>query len=213
MNFLLNILNFKLQWSLIFCTIVALLGFAVGPTLDAQVKELQRREARVQATYLTHLINFTMWSEEHLPREGKPPTILVLGNESNGFIASLRYLATQSGLKIGGQSPKFIHLKRSEAKLAQSILRKGCQFVFVMSNSSYKPKQINSLSKGAVVMGQGRIFVTKLKGDVSFIVAKNRVKIVVSESYFRRTSPKLSSKLANLKSVVEIFSEADKLEE
>ena len=43
------------------------------------------------------------------------------------------------------------------------------------------------------------------QGDVAFISSRNRVKLVVSEKYFKRTSPKLSSKLVNLKSVVEII--------
>ena len=50
----------------------------------------------------------------------------------------------------------------------------------------------------------GREFVTQKDGDVAFVSERNRVKLVLSDQYFRRTSPKLSAKIANLKSVVEI---------
>jgi len=41
--------------------------------------------------------------------------------------------------------------------------------------------------------------------DVSFVSSRNRVRLVLNENYFRRTSPKLSAKIANLKSVIEII--------
>ena len=85
------------------------------------------------------------------------------------------------------------------------MLKKGAQLVYILPNSSFTPQEINELTESAVVFGEGRGFVTEKGGDVSFVTVHNRVKLVVSEKYFRRTSPKLSSKLVNLKSVVEII--------
>ena len=71
-------------WAFVFT-----LGMSMNFKVEASTIEQQRREARVQATYLTHLVNFTTWSEEHLPEKGESTKILVLGQEKNGFVASL----------------------------------------------------------------------------------------------------------------------------
>tara|TARA_B100001093_G_scaffold373945_1_gene358958 strand:- start:167 stop:802 length:636 start_codon:yes stop_codon:yes gene_type:complete len=167
--------------------------------------EQDRRTARVQATYLTHLVNFTYWQEGHLPESGESPKVVILGGESRGFVQSLRFLVRQRALKISGQLVELHHFDIGQETEAEKMLSDGCQVVFLLGNSSFSPAQVRSLTTHAVIFGEGRGFVTEKSGDVSFIVSRNRVKLVVSEKYFRRTSPKLSSKLANLKSVVEIY--------
>ncbi len=84
-------------------------------------------------------------------------------------------------------------------------IKRGVQVVFIMPDSALDIKTIRKLSPSAVIFGFGRDFVTQGGGDVSFVASRNRVKLVLSENYFRRTSPKLSAKIANLKSVVEII--------
>jgi len=170
-----------------------------------KASEEQRRTARVQATYLTHLVNFTRWEERHLPKGTTAPKIIVVGNESRGFVDSLKFLIRQNALKIEGQLVEFKHFDNSKKDEAREMLKHGCQLVYVLPGSSFTPQEINELSESAVVFGEGRNFVTEKGGDVSFVTVRNRVKLVVSEKYFRRTSPKLSSKLVNLKSVVEII--------
>jgi hypothetical protein len=184
-----------------------LLGLGTG-SLQAQASkasEEERRTARVQATYLTHLVNFTRWEQRHLPADNEAPKIIVVGNESRGFVDSLEFLIRQNALKIQGKSVEFHHFDNSRRPEALEMIKKGCQLVFVLPDSSFTPREINRLTKSAVVFGEGRDFVTEQGGDVSFLSVRNRVKLVVSEKYFRRTSPKLSSKLVNLKSVVEII--------
>lgn len=173
-------------------------------SLQAYTNDQERREARVQATYLTHLINFTTWSKQHLPPANQSPTILVLGNEKNGFVASLDYLISQTQVRIEGKIAKFLHLNNAKVSEARAKLKRGVQVVFLMPGAKITPKEVRSSSPSAVVFGFGRDFVMKTGGDVAFVSQKNRVKLVLSEIYFRRTSPKLSSKIANLKSVVEI---------
>jgi len=187
--------------------LVLLLGFGTSSLLaqSTRASEEERRTARVQATYLTHLVNFTRWEKRHLPAEGESPKIIVVGNESRGFVDSLEFLIRQNALKIEGKLVKFEYFDNSRQAQAREALRKGCQLVYVLTNSSFTPEEINNLSDSAVVFGEGQEFVTDKGGDVSFVTVRNRVKLVVSEKYFRRTSPKLSSKLVNLKSVVEII--------
>ena len=185
-----------------------LLGFGTS-SLQAQstrASEEERRTARVQATYLTHLVNFTRWEERHLPAEGESPKIIVVGNESRGFVDSLEFLIKQNALRIEGELVEFNYFDNARKDEAMEMLKsKGAQLVYVLSNSSFTPLEINDWTESAVVFGEGREFVTDKGGDVSFVTVRNRVKLVVSEKYFRRTSPKLSSKLVNLKSVVEII--------
>ena len=171
-----------------------------------KASEEERRTARVQATYLSHLVNFTRWEERHLPTGNQSPKIVVVGNESRGFVDSLQFLIRQNALKIEGQLVEFKHFDNSKKDEAREMLKnKGAQLVYVLPDSSFTPQEINELTESAVVFGEGRNFVTEKGGDVSFVTVRNRVKLVVSEKYFRRTSPKLSSKLVNLKSVVEII--------
>lgn len=170
-----------------------------------KASEEERRTARVQATYLTHLVNFTRWEERHLPEENEAPKIIVVGNESRGFSDSLKFLIRQKALRIEGELVEFKHFDNSKKDEAREMLKQGCQLVYVLPGSSFTPQEINELCESAVVFGESREFVTEKGGDVSFVTSRNRVKLVVSEKYFRRTSPKLSSKLVNLKSVVEII--------
>ena len=194
-----NLFRRMILWAFVFT-----LGMSMNFKVEASTIEQQRREARVQATYLTHLVNFTTWSEEHLPDTGESPTILVLGQEKNGFVASLEYLISQSNVEVGGKPVQFEHIESQDQKPIRSKLSKGCQVVFMMPDSVLTPRVIRNLCPSAVVFGFGRQFVTTRSGDVAFVTERNRVKLVLHYNYFRRTSPKLSSKIANLKSVVEI---------
>ena len=107
-------------------------------------------------------------------------------------------------MHLNYQPFQIVHLESKDQKPISSILSKGCQVVFMMPNSVLTPRVIRNLCPSAVVFGFGRQFVTAKAGDVAFVSARNRVKLILSDQYFRRTSPKLSSKIANLKSVVEI---------
>ena len=184
------------------------LGTSSLQAQSVKASEEERRTARVQATYLSHLVNFTRWEKRHLPAEIEAPKIVVVGNESRGFVDSLEFLIKQNALRIEGELVEFHYFENARKDEAREMLKsKGAQLVYVLPNSSFTPLEVNDLTESAVVFGEGREFVTDKGGDVSFVTVRNRVKLVVSEKYFRRTSPKLSSKLVNLKSVVEIIPE------
>ena len=182
--------------------LILLLGLTGTIVPETFAQELERREARVQATYLTHLLNYTRWNRDHLPVAGQSPQILVIGSEQNGFIASLQYLLSQSGTKIGGVPVRNTHILSGNA-LAD--LKKGAQVIVLMPDANLSLDVIKKHSPGAVVFAFGRDFVVQKGVDVSFVSTRNRVKLILSENYFRRTSPKLSAKIANLKSVIEII--------
>ena len=196
--------RFKLRlfrWHAAFLLIL-LLGLTGTIVPDTFAQELERREARVQATYLTHLLNYTRWNRDHLPVAGQSPQILVIGSEQNGFIASLQYLLSQSGTKIGGVPVRKTHILSGNSL---TDLKKGAQVIVLMPDANLSLDVIKKHSPGAVVFAFGRDFVEQKGVDVSFVSTRNRVKLILSENYFRRTSPKLSAKIANLKSVIEII--------
>ncbi|MEK9633289.1 MAG: YfiR/HmsC family protein, partial [Opitutae bacterium] len=142
------------------------------------------RTARVQATYLSHLVNFTRWEKRHLPAENEAPKIVVLGNESRGFVDSLEFLIKQNALRIEGELVEFHYFDNARKDEAREMLsNKAAQLVYVLPNSSFTPREINDSTESAVVFGEGREFVTEKGGDVSFVTARNRVKLVVSEKY------------------------------
>ena len=178
----------------------------VGGTLSASTgSETDRRTARIKAAYLTHLVKFTYWQESHLPEAGEAPKIIILGEEGKGFVESLRFLVRQSALKIDDRLVELHHFNNQQGAEAKKMIKEGCQVVYLLKKSTFSVQEIKTLTFQAVVFGEERQFVVESGGDVSFVTARNRVKLVVSAKYFRRTSPKLSSKLANLKSVVEIY--------
>ncbi len=197
-------LSSPIRWLLV-SAFVLLLGFGGITSLSASSQEIERREARVQATYITHLITFTRWSQDHLPKQGKLPTILILGSEQNGFVASLKYLLSQRNIEIGVVASRLFHFENPKSANGMEAIKSGAQVVFIMPDCPLDIKNIRKISPSAVIFGFGRGFVTQKGGDVSFISSHNRVKLILSENYFRRTSPKLSAKIANLKSVVEII--------
>ena len=130
MNFALNRYKTILLRKVFLLGLFALVGFAsLSNSLYASTEEQQRREARVQATYLIHLINFTRWSEAHSP-EGKAPEILVLGDETNGLVASLRYLIAESKVKIGGSRANFLHFTNGKVNRPEGswnrVLKLSC---------------------------------------------------------------------------------------
>lgn len=191
----------------VFLLVHFLLLFAYGASAESSstASERDRRTARIQAAYLTHLVKFTYWQESHLPEAGEAPKIIILGEEGKGFVESLRFLVRQSALKIDDRLVELHHFNNHQGVEAEKMIKGGCQVVYLLKNSTFSVPEIKSLTFQAVVFGEERKFVAESGGDVSFVTARNRVKLVVSAKYFRRTSPKLSSKLANLKSVVEIY--------
>ena len=165
----------------------------------------KRRIGRVQATYLTHLINLTQWNKDHLPTPSQSPKIVILGDEENGFTESLEFLLEQSGIGIGGNKIEILHFRNGDKIKANAALENKPQIVFFLSSSNYDPKKMRELSKHSLFVGNGRKFITELKGDIAFNYSRNRVRLIISKLALTRRSPKLNSQISRLRSVVEII--------
>ena len=96
--------------------------------------EQDRKTARVQATYLTHLVNFTYWQEGHLPESGESPKVVILGGESRGFVQSLRFLVRQRALKISGQLVELHHFDIGQETEAKLHAPRSCLETFASQN-------------------------------------------------------------------------------
>jgi hypothetical protein len=130
-----------------------LLGFGMNElhAQSAKASEEERRTARVQATYLSHLVNFTRWEKRHLPEGNEAPKIIVVGNESRGFVDSLEFLIRQNTLRIEEQFVEFQYFDNSQKAEAREMLGKGCQLVYVLPNSSFTPGEINELTESKIL--------------------------------------------------------------
>ena len=164
----------------------------------------KRRVARVQATYLTHLIKFTNWEQSDLPAKSESAKIIMLGEDKNGLVESFRFLASQSNMKIDGRDLEIIHLKQNLNSEAKLKLSQSPQVIFFLAESNFVISDINKLSPKSLMIGNGRDFVVEFDGDISFTNSKNRIRLIINKKTFSRNSPKLSSSISTLRNVVEI---------
>ena len=82
-----------------------------------KVSEQDRRNARVQATYIARLVTFIRW-EQNETEEIKDFKIVVIGDENLGLVQSLNFLVEQSNLSSDGPPVSVIHYPNSESKAA-----------------------------------------------------------------------------------------------
>jgi hypothetical protein len=165
----------------------------------------KRKVTRVQAVYLKHLINFTHWDARDLPGPTKLAKILLLGEDKNGMVETFQYLVSESKLKIGGRSVEVIHFKNPLATDAIKELEANPSVIFLLPKSNPQAKKIRDFSQKSLLVGNGRDLVEKQLADIAFTISKNRVRLVIRKQSFTRKSPMLSSRISNLRNVVEVI--------
>ena len=91
--------------------------------VSAQSKptEEDRRNARVQATYITRLVKFIRW-EGNSTNQDESFKIVVLGNENLGFVRSLTFLVEQSNLSAEGHPVEVFHFSNDKMKDALKFI-------------------------------------------------------------------------------------------
>lgn len=174
-------------------------------SLNAENKAMEedRRNARVQATYVIRLVNFIRW-ETNETNQKEPFKIVVLGDENNGFVESLRFLVAQSQISSNNYSIEVFHFPNSESQAAISMIEKGSQFIYFTKDSELELEDISPIRRTALLISEGRKFVSEQKGCIAFEQSRNRIKMIVNEKCFRRRFLKLSPVLSSLRSVVEV---------
>ena len=174
-------------------------------SLNAENKTMaeDRRNARVQATYVIRLVDFTRWeTNETIQKE--PFKIVVLGDENNGFVESLRFLVAQGQISSNNHPIEVFHYPNSKSQSAISMIEKGSQFIYFTKDSELKLEDIYPIRMTALLISEGRKFVSEQKGCIAFEQSRNRIKMIVNEKCFRRRFLKLSPVLSSLRSVVEV---------
>ena len=191
---------FVLSW--LFCVLFGILPiFANEGSTDEK-----RRIGRVQATYLTHLINFTQWDKTDLPAGQDSAKILILGEDQKGIVEAFQFLVTQSKMKIEGRKVEVVHIQNKREVDARNFLAQKPQVVFFLKNSDFPVNSAQKISPQSLTVGNGREFVEVTEGDIAFVTNKNRIRLVMRKGTFSRKSPKLSSRISILRNVVEIVS-------
>ena len=165
--------------------------------------EEDRRNARVQATYITRLVKFIRW-EGNSTNEEESFKIVVLGNENIGFVKSLSFLVEQSSLKADGHPVEVFHFTNAQKKDALEFINRGVHFIYFTPDCRYTMADIFPFRKGALYISEGRDFVVMDKGCIAFERTRNRLKLVVNETCFRRKFAKVNPVLTSLRSVVEV---------
>jgi hypothetical protein len=174
-------------------------------SLNAENKAIEegRRNARVQATYVIRLVNFIRW-ETNETNQKEPFKIVVLGDEDNGFVESMRFLGAQIQISSNDHPIEVFHFPNSESQAAISMIEKGSQFIYFTKDSELELEDISPIRMTALLISEGRKFVSEQKGCIAFEQSRNRIKMIVNEKCFRRRFLKLSPVLSSLRSVVEV---------
>lgn len=180
------------------------LGF--HPALvDSAIGLEKRKIGRVQAVYLTHLIDFTNWAVRDLPNSGKPARVLFLGHDQNGVADAFDFLVSEGLVTIGGRKVEVVHRKDVSESFIKNELTDPAQVVFFLEKVNLSNEQIQKLKSKSLIIGLGRESVVKGTTDIAFVFSKNRIRLAVSKQAFVRKSPGLSSRISILRNVVEII--------
>ena len=179
-------------------------------SLNAGDKDIEedRRNARVQATYVTRLVGFIRW-ESNETQEEKAFKIIVLGDEKNGFVESLRFLVKQNELSSNSRQIEVFHFPNSKSRDALNKIKEGAQFVYFTNDCELRIQDISPIRVTALLISEGREFVSEQNGCIAFEKTRNRIKMIVNETCFRRRFLKLSPVLSSLRSVVEVVGRSD----
>ena len=193
----------KASWQLVLLLVVCS-NFAIFE-LNAQskVSDEDRRNARLQATYIVRLVTFISW-DENSTQTTIPFKIVVLGDEKVGFANSLKFLIDQGNIKSEGRDVEVFSFPNAESKKALKFIKDGVNFIYFTKDSLLNSEDILPVRGEAMFLAEGRDFVAKNQGCIAFESIRNRLKLVVNETCFRRKFAKVNPVLTSLKSVVEV---------
>lgn len=165
--------------------------------------EEDRKNARVQASYMTKLVKFIRW-DENSSEEQKNFKIVVVGDENTGFVSSLSFLVEQSNLSSDTQFIEVFHYPNSKSEEAINFITKGTNFVYFTKNSILRVVDVTPYRNGALLISQGREFVELERGCMAFEKTKNRIKLIINEKCFKKKFANVNPALISMKSVVEV---------
>ena len=165
--------------------------------------EEDRRNARVQASYITRLVKCIHWEENSTKRQ-KNFKIVVLGDETAGLVNSLSFLVEQSNLSSETQFIEVFHYPNSKSEEAIDFITAGTNFVYFTQDSILTVKDVTPYRNGALLLSQGREFIELERGCIAFEKKKNRIKLIINVRRFDLETFHVNPALTSLKSVIEL---------
>ena len=184
---------------------IALLGFAV--LILGLVKEIsfgqpieqEKKLARLEATYLSHLSKYIQWDENSSKSNFK---IIIHGDDRAKFVDTLEYVFKISNPELASGILEFSN-NQTDAALLE--INKGFNFLIILQNSSMKAEQLSGMEKlGVVVVNSEKLFKSS-NAQIAFEHSQNRVRLLIDRYYIGEKRNQISAKLADLKSAVKVI--------
>ena len=184
---------------------IALLGFAVlilglvSETIFGQPIEQEKKLARLEATYLSHLSKYIQWDENSSKSNFK---IIIHGDDRAKFVDTLEYVFKISNPELASGILEFSN-NQTDAALLE--INKGFNFLIILQNSSMKAEQLSGMEKlGVVVVNSEKLFKSS-NAQIAFEHSQNRVRLLIDRYYIGEKRNQISAKLADLKSAVKVI--------
>lgn len=184
---------------------IALVGFAVlglGLVTErsfGQPIEQEKKLARLEATYLSHLSKYIQWDENSSNSDFK---IIIHGDDRAKFKDTLEYVMKISNPELASD---IIEFSNNQTDAALLEINKGFNFLIILQNSSMKAEQLSGMEKlGVVIVNSEKLFKSS-NAQIAFDHSQNRVRLLIDRYYIGEKRNQISSKLADLRSAVKVI--------
>ncbi len=143
-------------------------------------------EYEVKAAFLLNFTRFIDWPAATLPDAASPFTICILGKDPFGHVLD----DVLKGEAVNGR-PLMVR------RITQSPAPQSCQVVFIEATGRALLKDLTSLGRGVLTVGEGDLFVRD-GGMIGFVIDNRRVRFAINQSAAEAAGLKISSKLLSV---------------
>ena len=184
---------------------IALFGLAVlclGMITEfsfGQSIEQEKKLARLEATYISHLANYIQW-DENTSKSGLK--IIIHGDDQVKFRDTLEYVMEISNPKF---SSEILEFSNDQTLAALGEVNKGFSFLILLNNSSMKTENLYAVEKLGVIIVNGKKLFESSNAQIAFDHSQNRVRLLIDRNSIGEKRNQISSKLADLKSAVKVI--------
>jgi hypothetical protein len=165
----------------------------------SQTAEQNRKMARIEASYLTHLTKYIQWDNSSQKSRVK---IIIHGDDPYKFCESLKYAIEVSS---GGERIadfEIMHFTNNQTDLALKNIKEGFQILVLTKKSFLTAEDLDKIeSKGLVVVHGEQLF-DNTNAPIAFQYSQNRVRLLIDRKLLNQGEIRVSSKLANLRNAV-----------
>jgi|ERR1700678_3779031 hypothetical protein len=143
-------------------------------------------EYEVKAAFLFNFTRFIDWPASAFPDAASPFTICILGKDPFGHVLD-------DVLKGEGVNGRPLTVRR----ISQAPAPQSCQVVFIEATGRALVKDLSSLGRGVLTVGEGDAFVRE-GGTIGFVIDSRRVRFDVNQAAAEAAGLKMSSKLLSV---------------